>query len=632
LAISAVGCADESLHDDQSEASLAALTGDVRLIDAPSTPPVIMRWTAAQDGRAAQKSLEFAIENTTDQPIDVDVYVTSQVGSRVAKVGPTRVGLKARTSVAQSFGIDRLGMQVVGVSASTLITATYAMADGITRAAALPAAWIEHQAGFGSASVRDGLTEARSNAGLGMASLRSRKAIAARVLDATSGRAAQANIPTDDSMSPTQLVAQPSWLPDPAKLRAMNPAKVEPQTDGVSDAQRPAAAADPSAGAFDKGGNFTVCFKLPYWYVDSNMGEDILTGQTSTTEGSEPARYMVAVLVNSANAIIWSGNLSSIGCTPSVNHPNGSYTGWLTTSIYRPATDVLIDVTTDDTKTFTWGAQAYSISTSGGTKTIAFTGAWSLTDGAIAAANTIFRSTFAYPNGTRTDIFTDQTCPSTPGSGCASATQIWLGNNASGFPYAGFKVVTQHELGHRVQGALVGEPNNDYTIDATQAACRCDHVTSSNNLHCLQGRAMVSAAQVEGWGQYFAATNLNNGGDSNCTFAYYKEFRNDNGTVTAPPMAKSCFSQVKWMANHCAASNRGTEWDWMNHYWRVANKDGYSFTDFKNLYRTACGGGSCTGVQVTWFATAAAAVATFGQNTPKATAWSSQSNNFGGNF
>ena len=143
---------------------------------------------------------------------------------------------------------------------------------------------------------------------------------------------------------------------------------------------------------------------------------------------------------------------------------------------------------------------------------------------------------------------------------------------------------------------------------------------------------MVSAAQAEGWGQFFAATNLNNKSDTNCTLGYYKEFRNDDGSITNPPMAKSCFAQQRWMANHCAASSRGTEWDWMNHYWRVSAKDGYGFTDFQNLYKAACGGTSCSGKDVTWFATSAAAVATFGTNSAKAIAWSTQSNNFGINF
>jgi hypothetical protein len=39
-----------------------------------------------------------------------------------------------------------------------------------------------------------------------------------------------------------------------------------------------------------------VCFKLPYLFVDANRGEDFLKAQTSTTEGSEPARFILAAL------------------------------------------------------------------------------------------------------------------------------------------------------------------------------------------------------------------------------------------------------------------------------------------------------------------------------------------------
>jgi hypothetical protein len=630
LAVAALGCAAEPVHEPSL--STAAVVGDVRITDAPSALPIELHWDDARDGRAPVRSLNLAIENTTTESLDVDVRVSSRAGTRSAITAPARVKVGPRSRVAHGIAVDQLGLQVVGASSTALVTAAYTTADGITRTSALPAVWIEHQAGFAAATVRSAVAEARSNAQSTIAALRARKPQAARGLDTASGRIVDLGAPADDSLTSAQLVSQPAWLPTPGQLREMYPSDAAKDTPEIADADRADSKSNAMAPASNKGGNFKICFFLPFWYADSLLGEDILTAQTATSEGSEPARYMLAALTNSANQIFWAGNLDTAGCTPLINHADGTYTGWLTTSIYRATSDVLIDVTMDDTKTFIWATQNYGISGSGGQRSLIFLGAWSLPDAAVAAANTLFRSTSAYPNGTRTDIFTDQDCPSIPGSGCASQTQIWLGNNLNGFPNAGFKVVTQHELGHRVQGALVGVPLNDYTIDATQASCRCDHVTSSNKLHCLQGRSMVSAAQVEGWGQFFAAKNLNNGADSNCTLGYYKEFRNDNNTVTAPPMAKSCFSQVRWMAGRCATDNRGTEWDWMNHFWRLSNKDGYSFTDFKNVYRSACGGGSCNNVNVTWYSTDAAATAVFGSNSVKANAWSVQGVNFGVNF
>jgi len=111
------------------------------------------------------------------------------------------------------------------------------------------------------------------------------------------------------------------------------------------------------------------------------------------------------------------------------------------------------------------------------------------------------------------------------------------------------------------------------------------------------------------------------------TLTYYKEFRNDNGTITAPPVAKSCFDQVRWTKNHCSYGNRGSEWDWMNFYWRLDNKDSYTFLDFTNVYQTACAG-SCTGVDVRWSALQAAAAAKFGAGSSKAAAWLNQGQNF----
>jgi hypothetical protein len=633
LAFQTVGCAQPSAEDGEHlQPTLTALNGPLVPIDSASPLPVTLSWTAEQNGNAPVKALEFEIENRTDSATDVELNIDCHAGSRAGKAAPQHVSVQAHSKLTQSVAIDSLPLQLVGASASTLITAVYKTPEGETRAAALPSLWIEHSADFASATVRSSEFEARANAARGLANLRARKPTAGRALDAMASHVVPISIPNDGSLNTSMLVEQPSWLPDPVKFRAMTPANPEPPpADGIPDSDRKAS---PSVGAAasDKGGNFVICFKWPYWYYDSLLGEDVLIGQTTSAEGYEPARYMLAVLADSANNWIWSGNLDSTGCTPAVNHPNGAYTGFVTSSLYRPSSDVRIDVTQTDAKTFPWGALPYNISTSGGTITLTLTGAWAVTDAAIAAAQTIWRSTSAYPNGTYTDVFTDQDCPGIPGSGCSSSTQIWLGTNLHGLANAGFKVITEHELGHRVQGALVGIPKNDYTIDATQASCRCDHVTSSNQQHCLQGRAMVSAAQVEGWGQFFAATNLNNGSDSNCTLAYYKEFRNDNGTVTNPPMAKSCYAQQRWMANHCASSSRGTEWDWMNHYWRVSNKDGYSFSDFKSLYTAACGGGSCSGKDVSWFATSAAAVAAFGNNSPKANAWSTQSNNYGVNF
>jgi hypothetical protein len=247
---------------------------------------------------------------------------------------------------------------------------------------------------------------------------------------------------------------------------------------------------------------------------------------------------------------------------------------------------------------------------------------------AVAAGVSLFRTTNGWPVGTRANVFADQTCPSIPGSGCRGGDNIFLGTNLKGVANANFKTVVIHELGHRAQSGLYGVPLGNLPVDGTDPSCTCAHVTSSNKLHCLQSRHDISTPQAEGWGQFFAATTLNIGTQNNCTFAYYKEFRNDNTTVTLPPMAKNCFTQVRWMEGHCNAAGKGTEFDWMNFYWRLLNKDGLFFIDFQTIYLQACGG-SCENRAVPWGSLATAVNTRFGVSSPKAIAWNTQGNNFG---
>ena len=46
--------------------------------------------------------------------------------------------------------------------------------------------------------------------------------------------------------------------------------------------------------------------------------------------------------------------------------------------------------------------------------------------------------------------------------------------------------------------------------------CRCDHVTSSNQLHCLQSREKIDTAIIEGFGYFFAAKLFNDEDENDC--------------------------------------------------------------------------------------------------------------------
>lgn len=95
-----------------------------------------------------------------------------------------------------------------------------------------------------------------------------------------------------------------------------------------------------------------------------------------------------------------------------------------------------------------------------------------------------------------------------------------------------WKYVVAHEIGHLIQARGTGSYAYTYDPAATGTfrappKCACDHVQTSNTLHCLQSVEEPGAAQVEGYAQFFASRIFNRASDPDCTFKYYKEFLND---------------------------------------------------------------------------------------------------------
>ncbi len=593
------------------------------MVDSPSAPPIVLRWGSALDGRRSVAALALEVENTTDEAIDVELHAVGSGNARSARL-PQAVRVNARATVTRAIPVTALPVQLVGASADLLVTASYVGVDGVERMTPAPTIWVEHSAGFASARVRGQEQEARANAARGLAALTARRPSAARLVD-DSGKADAVDA---GALRTAQIAAQLPELPNPAEQRVPS---TTPDTSEVSDAERAEAMSSTSDELVDKGGNYKVCYKLGYSYIDAKMGEDYLIGHTSTSAGHEPARYMYAVVQNASGSTVWSGWLDSAGCSPYFNHANGTYKGWVTTALYRSASNVTINLTPTDSSGFLWYWQGYSISGSGGTITLDGFGADTVSSAAIAAANTLYRSTTGWPSGTTSNVYVNQNCPGSTG-GCASGNNVWLGQDNFGVYLGWFKFVTSHELGHVVMRALFGMPANSYDNDAPSDLCQCKHVLSANQLHCLQSRHHVASAQVEGWAQFFGSTNLNVGSQSDCTFVYYKEFKMGNGVVQPVPNAKACYTPILWMETYCPATTRGVEWDWMNFYWRLDNKDAYAYADFKSVYQQACGG-SCSGATTTvkWSNTSAAASAVFGANHAKALAWANQGDAFGVN-
>jgi hypothetical protein len=202
------------------------------------------------------------------------------------------------------------------------------------------------------------------------------------------------------------------------------------------------------------------------------------------------------------------------------------------------------------------------------------------------------------------------TACATEGSG------LYLGRNNDNTHNSQWKFVVAHELGHLVQFKGSGVPRRDYDADGNDSGvCGCGFVDDpADRSHCMQSKETYGAAEAEGFAHMFAARTWNYGYPGSCTFVYYKNFNEGGGVILRPPLVRSCVDQVKWLETKCAASQRGVEWDWMNFQRAVTVATAPTpLDDLLDIYKQACGGTSCTGVQRSFQQLAVAADLKFGQ-------------------
>jgi hypothetical protein len=193
-----------------------------------------------------------------------------------------------------------------------------------------------------------------------------------------------------------------------------------------------------------------------------------------------------------------------------------------------------------------------------------------------------------------------------------------------------WKFVLAHEAGHIVQDKGMGIPSYAYCFTpagvvttncaapntgdppGAPASCSCGHVSGTNGLHCLQSIERTSSAIVEGYAQFFA-TRVWNNPDSGALFRYYKQFRNENGTVTQPPLNVSSSTFSNWRDNHCFDELMSTELDWLQFFWNLhaIGSFKYSMGRIFDVFGDACNG-SCEGQNVTWDMLDAGAASFFG--------------------
>lgn len=209
--------------------------------------------------------------------------------------------------------------------------------------------------------------------------------------------------------------------------------------------------------------------------------------------------------------------------------------------------------------------------------------------------------------------------------GCAQGKNLYIGkrpNGAAGeLANSLWKGVIAHEFGHSQQLVSMIRPPlvaTDYTaVDPAEAACNCSHVASANSFHCLQSLELGHAAEIEGWAQFYAAKAFNDPTENDCTFVYYKEFRDPSGAVLPVPNVHDCRTPKQWWRTHCyyppethVGFDLGTELDWMLFYWNVNTVGPYSSSmyDLANIWNDACLGDGCS----TWVDLASESVEYYG--------------------
>jgi hypothetical protein len=212
---------------------------------------------------------------------------------------------------------------------------------------------------------------------------------------------------------------------------------------------------------------------------------------------------------------------------------------------------------------------------------------------------------------------------------------------------ASWKYVIAHEVGHTIQHGLFGMLAFDYTLgNSGYTLCNCSHISGVYGAHCLQSKEEIGAAQQEGWGQFIALDLMNDDTQTDASFIYYKKFRCP-GDVSSLPGCATKANQIKdppmafngrhphlWVDNFCSvnSADRGTELDWMNFYYAVHTTGGagqFFYTQFRDTYRQASGGGTCTNKTPTWLELKASAETLYGFNGGRAVHFRTSGSGFG---
>lgn len=368
-----------------------------------------------------------------------------------------------------------------------------------------------------------------------------------------------------------------------------------------------------------------VCAKWPARFVDDVGG------------GAEyPASHAEAFIGVAGQAPVWSGNLDSSGCTPPL--PLLDYTsyalGLLTRHHYtglgsNPSLKVLGAGGEIETGVVGFSTLQVNRPSSSGTVYIML-GPFSPETNATrvaAVGSVILRKEGPRLPASDYVVRTKDGCGTTS-SACykPDSKELWLGPmtpetnpTVKDDHNSKYRFVVAHEFGHAVQDAAfaLSRPGYDTTLKTDSSICGCGFVADQyDRLHCLGARESHGVAETEGFGHYFAARVWNGTDPNDCTFMYYKNFK-EGTQILHPPVPRSCSQKVRWFENNCFQPGKASEWDWMNFQRALSvQSQAIGLDDLLDVYRTACSG-NCNGQEPTFATLAAATVTKYGSNAPQ---------------
>jgi hypothetical protein len=552
------------------------------------------------------------VVNTSEQAIDVELlWLASGLIDRAVTRPLQALIVPAKTSVPVRLDLNDLPVQSHEAATMATFVARYTTPEGHAAQNHANARFVTYSPGYAQATVR---SLARQSA-LGAEQLRQpppTHRVRGRYYD-----------PALD-----QLVEDESW-------KEAEKAAVYEIASGFADVELPEVIEPeverPSAIG-QKASSLSICPFWRYMFRDQGNGEDFLRHNTGQTFGDFAAKRTLIRINNAVTLFTSSG-----GCTSPISLAPGTYTVSMFPSMTRENRSISVFPTSARQ------ARAYTstiVVQADRNHTLIMNKGLNDPVAAAAAISThlLDLSDIGGLAAQQYRIYAEEQCPPSlptcgePLVGTSACTQllpnsgpeVFLGPDNSGGWRAFSKFVVAHELGHAMAFVAIGFLGGDYceVVPEDELLCRCDFVTVSNKLHCLNSREKIAPAQTEAFAHFYAANMMNRRTENSCVFTYYKEMITPF-TIAQPPFPVQCNIMSQWRDNFCAKNDTGVGIDWLPFYWRLTSDSGaasarrFALADFVNLYREACGNARCVGQQPKFADLVAAARREFGTNHAK---------------